>query len=136
MFDNLSSSLPQHQSGALRVIAVCTPERSPHLPEVPIMSEAGLPGFTSFAWFGLVAPPKTPDDIVRQINKDVADVLNTDEVRERFLAQGGRAHRQHAPRDGVLPASGTCAVGRRHREGQTQVSGVGGALPCNECGLP
>ena len=88
MFDNLASSLPQHQSGALRVIAVCTPERWPHLPEVPTMSEAGLPGFTSFAWFGLVAPPKTPDDIVRQINKDVVDVLKTDEVREGFLAQG------------------------------------------------
>jgi tripartite-type tricarboxylate transporter receptor subunit TctC len=88
MFDNLSSSLPQHQSGALRIIAVCTPDRSPHLPDVPTMSEAGLPGFTSFAWFGLVAPPGTPDDIVAKINKDVAGVLKTEEVRSKFLAQG------------------------------------------------
>ena len=47
-----------------------------------------MPGFTSIAWFGLVAPPNTSDDIVRQINKAVTDVLRTEEVRERFLAQG------------------------------------------------
>src|SRR5262245_56406296 len=88
MFDNLSSSLPQHQSGALRIIAVCTPERSPHLPDVPTMSERGLPGFTSFAWFGLVAPPETPDDIVAKINKDGVAALKTEELRGKFLAQG------------------------------------------------
>ncbi len=88
MFDNLSSSLPQHRSGALRIVAVCTPERSPHLPDVPTMSEAGLPGFTSFAWFGLVAPAETPDDIVAKISKDVVGVLQTEDVRRKFLAQG------------------------------------------------
>lgn len=88
MFDNLSSSLPQHRSGALTIIAVCTPARSPLLPDVPTMSEAGLPGFTSFSWFGLVAPPETPDDIVAKINKDVVNVLKTEDVRRRFLAQG------------------------------------------------
>ncbi len=88
MFDNLSSSLPQHQSGALRIIAVCTPERSRYLPDVPTMSESGLPGFTSVAWFGLVAPAETPDDIVAKINRDVVAVLKTEDVRRRFLAQG------------------------------------------------
>jgi len=88
MFDNLSSSLPQHQAGALKIIAVCTPERSPYLPDVPTMSEAALPGFTSIAWFGLVAPPDTPEDIVARISKDVVDVLKTEEVRKKFLAHG------------------------------------------------
>jgi len=88
MFDNLSSSLPQHQAGALRIIAICTPQRSPHLPDVPTMSEAALPGFVSVAWFGLVAPPDTPDAIVEKINMDVVAVLKTEEVRKRFLAQG------------------------------------------------
>jgi tripartite-type tricarboxylate transporter receptor subunit TctC len=59
-----------------------------HLPGVPTMSEAGLPGFTSFAWFGLVAPPETPDDIVAKISKDVAGALKTEDVRRKFLAQG------------------------------------------------
>jgi tripartite-type tricarboxylate transporter receptor subunit TctC len=88
MFDNLSSSLPQHQAGTLKILAVCTPARSPHLPDVPTMSEAGLPGFVSVAWFGLVAPADTPDAVTAKISKDVADVLKTDEVRKRFLAQG------------------------------------------------
>ena len=88
MFDNLSSSLPQHQSGALRILAVCTPERSPHLPDVPTMSEAALPGFVSLAWFGLVAPPATPDATIAQINKDVVAVLQSEDVRNKFRAQG------------------------------------------------
>ena len=88
MFDNLSSSLPQHQSGALRTIAVCTPERSSYLSDVPTMAEAGLPDIVSVAWFGMVAPPGTPDDIVARINKDVVAALKTEEVRSKFLAQG------------------------------------------------
>ena len=88
MFDNLSSSLPQHQSGALRILAVCTPERSPYLPDVPTMSEAALPGFVSLAWFGLVAPPATPDATIAQINKDVVAVLQSEDVRNKFRAQG------------------------------------------------
>jgi tripartite-type tricarboxylate transporter receptor subunit TctC len=88
MFDNLSSSLPHHQSGALRILAVCTPERSPYLADVPTMSEAALPGFVSLAWFGLVAPPATPDAIVAQINRDVVEVLRSEDVRQKFRAQG------------------------------------------------
>jgi tripartite-type tricarboxylate transporter receptor subunit TctC len=88
MFDNLSSSLPHHQSGALKILAVCTPERSPYLANVPTMSEAALPGFVSLAWFGLVAPPATPDSIVARINRDVVDVLQSEDVRKKFRAQG------------------------------------------------
>jgi tripartite-type tricarboxylate transporter receptor subunit TctC len=88
MFDNLSSSLPQHQAGTLKILAVCTPERSHYLPDVPTMSEAALPGFVSVAWFGLVAPPDTPDDIVEKINKDVVAVLKTEDLRAKFKTHG------------------------------------------------
>jgi tripartite-type tricarboxylate transporter receptor subunit TctC len=88
MFDNLSSSLPQHQAGTLKIIAVCTPERSPYLPDVPTMSEAALPGFVSIAWFGLVAPPDTPEEIVDKINRDVVAVLKSEDVRKKFQAHG------------------------------------------------
>ena len=91
MFDNLASSLPQHQAGTLKILAVCTPERSPHLPGVPTMSEAALPGFTSVAWFGLVAPPDTPDAIAEKINKDVVAVLKSEDVRKRFQTHGAEA---------------------------------------------
>jgi tripartite-type tricarboxylate transporter receptor subunit TctC len=86
MFDNLASSLPQHQAGKLKILAICTPQRSPHLPDVPTMSEAALPAFTSVAWFGLVAPPGTPDAIVEKINKDVVAVLKSEEMRKKFQA--------------------------------------------------
>jgi tripartite-type tricarboxylate transporter receptor subunit TctC len=86
MFDNLASSLPQHQAGKLKILAICTPQRSPHLPDVSTMSEAALPGFTSVAWFGLVAPPGTPDAIAEKINKDVVAVLKSDEMRKKFQA--------------------------------------------------
>ena len=88
MFDNLASSLPQHQAGKLKILAVCTPQRSPHLPDVPTMSEAALPGFTSVAWFGLVAPPGTPDEIAEKISTDVAAVLKSEDIRSKFQAHG------------------------------------------------
>jgi tripartite-type tricarboxylate transporter receptor subunit TctC len=90
MFDNLSSSLPQHQAGKLKILALCTPERSPLIPDVPTMSEAALPGFVSIAWFGLVAPPDTPEEIVEAINKAVVGVLETEEVRKRFATYGAQ----------------------------------------------
>jgi tripartite-type tricarboxylate transporter receptor subunit TctC len=88
MFDNLASSLPQHTAGALRILAVCTSERSPYLPDVPTMVEAGLPGFLSLAWFGLVAPAGTDDVIVAQIHKDVVAVLRREDVAQKFRAYG------------------------------------------------
>ncbi len=88
MFDNLASSLPQHQAGKLKILAVCTPQRSPHLPDVPTMSEAALPGFTSVAWFGLVAPPGTPDEIAEKINADVVAVLKSEDIRSKFQTHG------------------------------------------------
>jgi tripartite-type tricarboxylate transporter receptor subunit TctC len=88
MFDNLASSLPQHQAGTLKILAVCTPDRSPYLPDVPTMSEAALPGFSSIAWFGLVAPPETPEAIVAKINNDVVAILKTEEMRKKFQAHG------------------------------------------------
>ena len=98
MFDNLASSLPQHQAGTLKILAVCTPQRSPHLPDVPTMSEAALPGFTSVAWFGLVAPPGTPDEIVEKINRDVVAVLKSEDMRKQVPGARGRADRQFAAR--------------------------------------
>ena len=88
MFDNLSSSLPQHQAGKLNILALCTPQRSPLLPDVPTMSEAALPGFVSVAWFGLVAPEGTPEEIVEAINKAVVGVLKTEDVRKKFETHG------------------------------------------------
>src|SRR6266705_1262841 len=62
MFDNLGVTLQHVKSGKLRALAVCSEKRVASLPDVPAMSEI-LPGFSSVAWFGIVAPPKTPGPI-------------------------------------------------------------------------
>jgi len=89
MFDPaLGASLPQHHSGALRIIAICADERVAALPEVPTMSESALRGFVSMSWFGLVAPPGTPADVVAKINTDVAAALKLQEVRDKIVRLG------------------------------------------------
>jgi len=86
-FDNISSSLPQHQGGNIKILAVAQKERASQLPDVPTVSEAGLPDFSAIAWFAVVAPEGTPDDIVARINKDIVAALNNPEVRRKYLEQ-------------------------------------------------
>ncbi len=72
------------RSGRLRALAVTTPYRSPALPDVPTMSEAGLPGFSVESWQGYFAPAGTPPAIVAKINRDIQEVLNLPEVRAKL----------------------------------------------------
>jgi tripartite-type tricarboxylate transporter receptor subunit TctC len=83
MFDNLSSSLPLIQGGKLKLIAVATPKRMAALPNAPTIAEK-LPGFEATAWFGIVAPPKTPPEIVRKINADVNEALKQPEILDKL----------------------------------------------------
>jgi tripartite-type tricarboxylate transporter receptor subunit TctC len=87
-FDNLASTLNHHRSGKLRILAVDGPKRSPALPDVPTMEEAGVPGFRSVTWFAVVAPPGTPAALAERIRNDVAEVLAMPEVKNRYLEQG------------------------------------------------
>ena len=86
-FDNIASSLAQHQSGTIRILAVCSTERVEQLPDVPTVSEAGIKGFSAIAWFAVMAPEGTPDAIIAKINKDIVAVMRTPEVRKKFLDQ-------------------------------------------------
>ena len=86
MFDNMGTAVPQHKAGATRIIAVADDKRSPILPDVPTMAEAGLPGFRSVTWFGLVAPERTPKPIIDKIQKDVAAIFADPAFLERLKA--------------------------------------------------
>jgi len=89
MFDNLPSALPHIKSGRLKALAVTSRTRSPALPDVPTIEEAGgLKGFDASSWFGLFAPAGTPRTVVDKIQADVAKALAQPAVRERFVAQG------------------------------------------------
>jgi tripartite-type tricarboxylate transporter receptor subunit TctC len=83
MFDNLGVSLPLVKSGQLKLLAVATPTRMAALKDVPTIAET-LPGFESAAWFGIVAPPKTPQAIADKINADVNEALKQADIIERL----------------------------------------------------
>ena len=88
-FDSIPSSLPQVRSGKLRGIAVASSQRSPVLPDLPTMSEAGLAGFSADSWFGIMAPAGTPRDIVAKLNADLIKALDSPEVKDIISRQGG-----------------------------------------------
>lgn len=81
-------ALPHVQSGRLRAIAVTGPKRSPQLPDVPTVSESGVPGYVVTLWFGLFAPAGTPRDIVVRLNAETAKVLRSSDISAKLTALG------------------------------------------------
>ena len=82
------SALPQVRSGKLRALAVSTLKRSAQLPDVPTVSESGLPGYEYSNWYGLLVPAKTPRAVVQKLNREFLAVLNAPDVREKLVAAG------------------------------------------------
>ncbi len=81
-------AVPQMQAGKVKALAVTTSKRSVFAPELPTIAEAGLPGFEANNWYGLVAPAKTPPEIVAKLNRDVVALLNLPDVKELLFKQG------------------------------------------------
>jgi tripartite-type tricarboxylate transporter receptor subunit TctC len=90
-FDNLSSSMPLHKSGKLRILAVADSKRSAALPDLPTFAEAGLPGMQAVTWFAVVAPPGTPQALVRKLNSMLVDALKLPDVQASFADRGAQA---------------------------------------------
>ena len=88
MFDNAPSVMQHIRGGKLKAIAVTSSKRSPALPNVPTIAEAGLPGFEASSWFGVFAPAGTPKDIVDKLSQTIARAVQTTEFKERLAAQG------------------------------------------------
>jgi tripartite-type tricarboxylate transporter receptor subunit TctC len=87
--DNLASGLGQIKGGNVRALAVTGRERSPLLPDVPTVEEAGVPGYVYYTWFGLWAPKKTPQPIVDKLHAEVKKALADPTVKERIVAAAG-----------------------------------------------
>jgi tripartite-type tricarboxylate transporter receptor subunit TctC len=85
MFDNLGVTVQHVKAGKLKALAVCGDKRVAALPDVPAMSEY-FPGFVSVAWFGIVAPPKTPGAIAEKLSAAVVETLRQPEVQARLEA--------------------------------------------------
>jgi len=84
MFDNIPSSLPHIKSGRLIALATTGAKRDPALPDLPTMQEAGVPGYESGVWFGLMVPAATPKDIIARLNAAAMEAIKAPEFVKRM----------------------------------------------------
>jgi tripartite-type tricarboxylate transporter receptor subunit TctC len=87
-FSGVPALVPHIQSGRVRAIAIGSLKRFPALPQVPTFDESGLKGYEATTWFGLMAPAKTPKDIVSRWNSEVGRILKSPELHDRFMNEG------------------------------------------------
>ena len=87
-FQGLATVASLVRGGKLRLIGVSTPARHPQFPEVPTVSESGLPGFEFNSWFAVMAPAGTPKEIVARLHTEIVKALADPDVREKLNAQG------------------------------------------------
>ena len=88
MFNSIAPIVGHIKAGRLRVLGIASGQRSAQLPDVPTISEAGLPGFEAVNWFGMFAPAKTPKRIIARLNEAVVKVVHTPEIQAQFLTLG------------------------------------------------
>jgi tripartite-type tricarboxylate transporter receptor subunit TctC len=85
MFVSTGSALPQAKAGTVKLIAVGAPKRMALLPDIPTVSESGLPGYTAVSWFALFGPAGMPPDVVAKINAEVRNIFADPNVQKTFL---------------------------------------------------
>jgi tripartite-type tricarboxylate transporter receptor subunit TctC len=88
MFGTIVSALPYVKAGRLRPLGVTSAQRSPSLPEVPTIAEAGLPGYESTIWYGMVMPAGVPRPILSRLSSEVDKLLQAPDVKDRFNTLG------------------------------------------------
>lgn len=87
-FSGVPALVPHIESGRLRGIAIGSLKRFPALPNVPTFDESGLKGYEATTWFGLMAPIKTPRDIVTRVSAETDKVLKSADIKQRFMVEG------------------------------------------------
>jgi tripartite-type tricarboxylate transporter receptor subunit TctC len=85
------TGMPHIRSGRLRPIGITSLARAGAAPEIPTIAEAGLPGYESVQWYGMLAPAKTPREIVNRLHAEVTGVLKQPEIKSRLAADGADA---------------------------------------------
>jgi tripartite-type tricarboxylate transporter receptor subunit TctC len=87
-FASVATALPQLEAKKLKAIAVTGPKRSPMLPDLPTVAEAGIKGYESSTWYAIVAPAATPPDVLAKLYKEIASILKEPELQTKFAREG------------------------------------------------
>jgi tripartite-type tricarboxylate transporter receptor subunit TctC len=95
IFSDMAGLLPYVQSDTLRALAVTSAERWPDLPDIPTMSEAGVPGYEATSWYGMLGPAKLPPETVAYVNDKLKQIMAAPDMKQKFATLG------------VLPVTGT-----------------------------
>jgi tripartite-type tricarboxylate transporter receptor subunit TctC len=88
MMPSILTGLPHAKSGRLRSFGVTGAKRAAGAPDVPTIAEAGVPGYEATQWFGVLAPARTPADIINRLHREIVTVVNSPDMRERLVADG------------------------------------------------
>jgi len=115
-FGSTASTMPHLRSGKVRALGVGGRQRSPALPDVPTVIEAGLPGYEAANWIGLVAPAGTPTAIVERLHKEIVEIQNSPKARQQFDAAGAEIARMGAAEFGAFQASELAKWGKVVKE--------------------
>ena len=87
-FEPPVTALPQIKGGRVRALAVTSPQRSPLLPDVPTVQEAGVPSFEAYSWFGIMMPAGVPREITAKMESEVLRILTLPDIKEKLAASG------------------------------------------------
>ncbi len=88
MFESMSSIIGHHRAGRVRGLAVTSPQRSPHYPDIPTVAESGVPGYDMTVWSGLITPVGIPQPVMARLNQAINGALASPSLRERYAANG------------------------------------------------
>ena len=88
LFASTPSSAAMVKANRLRALAVTTAKRSPFMPELPTIAEAGVPGYDVATWWGVLAPSKTPSPVVNRLNEEIRRIVASEDVKARIVADG------------------------------------------------
>jgi tripartite-type tricarboxylate transporter receptor subunit TctC len=88
MLSNIINSMPHVKAKRLNVLAITSGKRSALYPQLPTVSESGVPGYQADAWYGVLLPARTPGEIVQRLNREVRTILKMPDFREKVASQG------------------------------------------------